>query len=74
MQEPAAGMGRFFSWRNLGRYRKPASGGIGQAEQHKLLKDLAEEMDTFRCEARVAAVFRPSYLQNTNGSQAGNQI
>jgi hypothetical protein len=55
MQEPATGMGRFFSPRNLGRYRKLAGGGLGEEEQRQLLKDLAEEMDEFRRETHRTA-------------------
>jgi hypothetical protein len=43
-------MKRFFSPKNLERYRKLASGAIGKAEQHDLLKALTEEMEAFRRE------------------------
>jgi hypothetical protein len=67
MQKSAAGMGRFFSPRNLARYRRLASGAIGEPEQQQLLEDLAKEMNAFRREARVAAVNqRPAFV----GSQA----
>jgi hypothetical protein len=49
-------MSRFFSQANLDRYRKLASGTMGEAEQHQLLIELAEEMNAFRDEARLAAV------------------
>lgn len=45
-------MARFFSRSNLDRYRKLASNAISQDEQHKLLGDLAAEMDAFKREAR----------------------
>jgi hypothetical protein len=73
-QKPAAGMSRFFSLANLDRYRKLASGAISEAEQHQLLEDLAEEMNAFRREARVAAVNRRSAFNNNLGSQAVGQI
>jgi hypothetical protein len=47
----ALGMDRFFSPTNLERFRKLASGQIGEVEQHQLLDDLAEEMKVFRREA-----------------------
>lgn len=74
MQKSAAGMGRFFGPMNLDRYRKLASGAISNAEQHQLLEDLAEEMNAFRREARVAAVNRRSALKENVGSQAAGQI
>jgi hypothetical protein len=52
VRKRAAGMARFFSKSNRDRYRKLASGTISQAEQHRLLYDLAEEMDAFKREAR----------------------
>lgn len=73
-QPQADGMSRFFSPRNLGRYRKLASGAISEAEQHQLLKDLADEMTAFRREARVAAVNRVPHLRNAGGSRIGDQI
>ena len=54
-QKLPAGMERFFSSTNLERYRKLANGTIAAAEQQALLKDLAEEMNAFRREARGAA-------------------
>jgi hypothetical protein len=74
MQKSAAGMDRFFSSRNLGRYRTLASGGIGQAEQHQLLEDLAEEMNALRSDAGVAAVNRRSEFKESLGSQGAGQI
>lgn len=74
LQKPAAGMSRFFSPANLDRYRKLASGAIGEVEQHQLLEDLAEEMNAFRREARVAAVNRRSAFKESLGSQAAGQI
>ncbi|XIA64283.1 hypothetical protein ACFIOY_36235 [Bradyrhizobium sp. TZ2] len=55
MQKRTPGMARFFSKSNLDRYRKLASGMIGQAEQQELLADLAQEMNAFKREALVAA-------------------
>ena len=55
VQERAPGMARFFSPSNLDRYRKLASGMIGQAEQHQLLEDLAQEMNAFKREALADA-------------------
>ena len=52
IRKRAAGMARFFSRSNRERYRKLASGMISQAEQHKLLEDLAEEIDAFKRVAR----------------------
>jgi hypothetical protein len=69
MKKSAAVMGRFYSPRNLERYRKLASGAIGTAEQRQLLEDSAEEMNSFTREARMAAVNRRSAF----GSQAGTQ-
>ena len=54
LKKPAPGMARFFSRLNLDRYRKLASGKIGQAEQHQLLEALAEEMSAFKREALAA--------------------
>lgn len=73
VQQPAAGMSRFFSPANLGRYRKLASGAIDEAEQHQLLKDLTAEMDAFRRDARVAAVNRGSAFKESVGSHAAGQ-
>lgn len=70
--EPTTGMRRFFSPKNLRRYRRLANGGIGQEEQRQLLKNLAEEMDAFRHEAYGTAV-EPPPLQKDNTSQAGGQ-
>ena len=72
--KPAPGMGRFFSPTNLDRYRKLASGVIGESEQHRIFEDLAEEMDAFRCEARVAAVSRPRLFEDGIDIQAGDRI
>jgi hypothetical protein len=55
-------------------YRKLASGAIGEAEQHQLLKDLAEEMNAFRREARVAAGGQLRLFEENIASQAGGQI
>jgi hypothetical protein len=51
-QLTALGMSRFYSQANLDRYRKLASGITDGAEQHKLLMDLAEEMNAFKREVR----------------------
>lgn len=72
-QEPTTGMGRFFSPKNLERYRKLAGGAISESEQQQLLEELVEEMNAFMREIRVAAVNRPPRPQNANGSQAGDQ-
>jgi hypothetical protein len=58
LKRPALGMARFFSRSNLDRYRKLASGKIGQAEQHQLLEDLAEEMSAFKREALTTGSHR----------------
>jgi hypothetical protein len=67
-------MSRFFSPVNLDRYRKLASATIDEVEQHQLLKDLAEEMNAFRREARVAAVNRRSAFKETVDSRGAGQI
>ena len=51
-------MARFFSRSNLDRYRKLASGKIGEAEQRQLLEDLAGEMRAFKREALAAGSHR----------------
>ena len=63
MRRAAAGMSRFFSAVNLDRYRKLASPGIGETEQHQLLEDLAEEMSAFKRGARVAANRRSAFRE-----------
>jgi hypothetical protein len=55
VQASDIGMARFFSPANLDRYRKLASGAVGDTERHQIMKDLAKEMQSFRCEARLAA-------------------
>lgn len=55
-QTCAAGMDRFFSPVNLIRYRKLAAGAIDDSERFRLLRLLAEEMKTFKREARAAAL------------------
>jgi hypothetical protein len=67
-------MSRFFSPVNLDRYRKLASGTIGETEQYQLLEDLAEEMNAFRREARVVAVDRRLAFKESAGSPAAGQI
>jgi hypothetical protein len=62
-QKLPSGMEGFFSSTNLDRYRKLTSDAIAPAEQHKLLKDLAEEMNAFRREARRAANRDPVSLR-----------
>ena len=52
VRKPAAGMSRFFNDSNRDRYRKLASSTISHDEQHRLLRDLAKEMDAFKREAR----------------------
>lgn len=74
MQKHAVGMSRFFSPANLDRFRKLASGVIGEGEQRQLLKDLAEEMNAFRREARVTAVNQRSAFKESVGSHAAGQI
>ena len=71
VQKPAPGMSRFFSPANLDRYRKLAS-GTGEAEQQQLFEDLAEEINAFRREARVASVYRPLPSNVQIGSPAGD--
>ncbi len=73
-QEPGIGMSRFFSPVNLDRYRKLASGTIGEAEQHQLLEDLAGEMNAFRREACAAAGDRRSVFKESNRSLVAGQI
>jgi hypothetical protein len=73
-QQPTTGMSRFYSPLNLDRYRKLASGAIDEAEQHQLLEVLAEEMNAFRREVRVAAVNRSSAIKESLGTQAAGQI
>jgi hypothetical protein len=71
-QPPASGMSRFFSPANLDRYRQLASGSLGEAEQHRLLQSLSEEMKAFRREVRMGSARHPGFKQNTD-FQAGNQ-
>jgi hypothetical protein len=70
VQKPTPGMSRFFSPTNLDRYRRLASGALGEAEQHRLLQDLAEEMKAFRREARVDSINRPTAFTQNIVSQA----
>jgi hypothetical protein len=75
-QRPPSGMERFFSSANLDRYRKLATSrvaAIAEAEQRKLLKDLAEEMNAFRRDARGAANRTPVPHEDI-GPQAGSRI
>jgi hypothetical protein len=72
VQETGVGMNRFFSPVNLDRYRRLASGTIGDAEQYQLLEDLAAEMNAFRREARMAAVGRrPACMESADSLAAG---
>jgi hypothetical protein len=66
-------MERFFSSTNLDRYRKLASGAIVAVEQRNLLKDLAEEMNAFRRDARGVANRAPVFHEEI-GPQAGSRI
>ena len=45
------GMARFFSPRNLDRYRKLATGAVGDTERRHVLGLLAEEVTAFRRES-----------------------
>jgi hypothetical protein len=63
-QPSESGMGRFFSPRNLDRYRQLASGILGDADQHKLLMALSGEMEAFRHEARTN--FVRTFKQDTD--------
>ena len=74
VQTSGDAMSRFFSPVNLDRYRKLASGTIGETEQYQLLEDLAEEMNAFRREARVVAVDRRPAFKESAGSPAAGQI
>jgi hypothetical protein len=65
-------MSRFFSPANLDRYRQLAGGCLGEAEQHQLLRALAEEMKAFRREARMGSVRRAA-LNNNIDLQADNR-
>jgi hypothetical protein len=65
-----AGMGRFFSPTNVDRYRKLASGAVGDAERHQIMEELAEEMHSFKREARIA-IDGPPPLDDSLGSQVG---
>jgi hypothetical protein len=47
------GMGRFFSPRNLGRYRRLAGDKVDAAERNRVLKVLAEEWGAFTRECRM---------------------
>ena len=49
------GMGRFFSPRNLRRYRSLMDAKINVGERVRVLKALAEEWDVFSCESRTAS-------------------
>jgi hypothetical protein len=68
-------MDRFFSPKNLERYRRLASSGIAETEQHQLLEDLAGEMRAFRREARAAGRLRSSGIKARStlgvGTEAG---
>lgn len=68
-ESPTVGMRRFFSQLNLDRYRRLASGLIGEAEQHQLLVDLAEEIIAFRRAARMAGVNRSLASNQNTGFQ-----
>lgn len=65
------GMGRFFSPTNLDRYRKLASGAVDDTERHQIMEDLAKEMKSFRCEARMVAADGPRPLDDSIDSRAG---
>jgi hypothetical protein len=67
-----SGMGRFFSSANLDRYRQLASGSLGEADQHRLLQALAEEMKAFRRDARMGSDRHSAYTQNID-FQAGDE-
>lgn len=69
----ATGMRRFFSARNLGRYRKLASGSIGQEEQRQLLKELAAEVDAFRREGCRTAAEPPHFLGVNDDAQVDDE-
>lgn len=73
-QESAMGIDRFFSPRNLCRYRKLAGGAISEIEQIQLLEELAEEMNTFRRESRMATGNRRSVPKESVGSQVVGQV
>ena len=68
MRDSAAGMGRFFSPSNLGRYRKLASGTTTEIEQLQLLKDLADEMNAFRRESHGVSANSRTGFYETVGS------
>jgi hypothetical protein len=68
-----AGMGRFFSPTNLDRYRRLASGAVDDAERHRIMEDLAKEMNSFRREARMVAVDGLPPFDGSIGSRAGDQ-
>jgi hypothetical protein len=72
VQRLRSGMRRFFSATNLDRYRILASTAVGEAEQHQLLRDLAEEMNAFRREACEAPVNRPRPFKEDMGSQVSD--
>ena len=52
------GMGRFFSSRNLRRYRSLMNAKINVGERVQILKALAEEWDVFARESRTASPVR----------------
>lgn len=72
LRKADAGMGRFFSPANLDRYRKLAN-GADDAERRRILEDLAMEMNSFRREARTAAVAGPCPRGGEIGSGAGDR-
>jgi hypothetical protein len=66
------GMARFFSPTYLDRYRKLASGVVDDAERHQIMEDLAKEIDSFRREARIAAVAGRHQFDDAIGSGTGD--
>jgi hypothetical protein len=71
VQTPEIGMARFFSSANLDRYRKLASGSVDKTERHQIMRDLAKEMQSFRCEARMVAADGRHPVHGTINSRAG---
>ena len=71
VQTSDIGMARFFSPANLDRYRKLASGAVDETERHRIMNDLAKEMQSFRCEARMAAADGRRPVDDGINSRAG---
>ena len=73
VRKSESGMDRFFSRRNLCRYRKLAGDDIGDAERRRIIEDLAEELKSFRREARAPAADGRRSFEENSGSRASDR-